>query len=114
MTRLFDGCIQGVDILKRSTYMAAKELSYLGKPVMVEIDRPMYSKHPTFGFEYPLNYGFLPNTIGGDGQEIDAYIIGLPRPAKKCQGVVHAVIIRRDDIENKLVVTPKDLSLIHI
>jgi len=88
--------------------MAAKELSYLGKPVMVEIDRPMYSKHPTFEFEYPLNYGFLPNTIGGDGQEIDAYIIGWHKPAKKCQGVVHAVIIRRDDIENKLVVTPKD------
>lgn len=50
--------------------------SYLGKFVKVKIDRPLGSKHPKHNFIYPLNYGFIPNTIAGDGEEIDAYIIG--------------------------------------
>ena len=43
---------------------------YIGKLVQVKIDRPKGSKHPKFGFEYPLNYGYIPYTISGDGEEL--------------------------------------------
>ncbi|MBE6049509.1 MAG: hypothetical protein E7214_02325 [Clostridium sp.] len=51
--------------------------SYLGKLVTVKMDRPLGSKHPKHNFIYPLNYGYIPNTTSGDGEEIDVYIIGV-------------------------------------
>ena len=42
---------------------------YIGKIIGVKIDRELGSKHPKHGFIYPVNYGFVPNTISGDGEE---------------------------------------------
>ena len=81
------------------------ELNYLGKEVKVVVDRPIHSLHPEYGFEYLLNYGYLPNTLGGDGEEIDAYIIGEEKPLKEYNGIVKAVLIRENDNDNKLIVT---------
>ena len=53
---------------------------YLGKIVNVEMDRKMGSAHPKHGFIYPVNYGFIPNTVSGDGEELDAYVIGVFEP----------------------------------
>lgn len=53
---------------------------FLGKEVVVKTDREMGSKHPKHGFIYPLNYGYIPNTVSGDGEELDAYIIGVLSP----------------------------------
>lgn len=52
-------------------------LEYLDKTLEIKIDRPMGSKHPKHGFIYPINYGYVPNTISGDSEELDAYIIIL-------------------------------------
>ncbi len=41
---------------------------YLNKTVNVKIDRPLGSKHPQYGFIYPVNYGFIPNIISGNGR----------------------------------------------
>ena len=40
---------------------------YIGKKITVTIDRKMGSKHPKWGFIYPNNYGYIPNTISGAG-----------------------------------------------
>ena len=48
--------------------------NYIGKMLYVKIDRPFGSKHPKHGFIYPVNYGYVPNTISGDGEELDCYI----------------------------------------
>lgn len=77
---------------------------YLGKIVNVKIDRPLGSKHPKHNFIYPLNYGFIPNTMAEDGEEIDTYIIGEFEPLELYEGYVVAVITRKNDIEDKLVV----------
>ena len=45
-------------------------LLYIGKTVKVKIDRPLHSLHPKHGFVYELNYGFIPNTVSGDGDFI--------------------------------------------
>ena len=89
-----------------------KELTFLGKKVTVIIDRPLGSKHPEFDdLKYTLNYGFIPNTLGGDGEEIDAYIIGENSPLKTFEGIVKGIIVRHNDNENKLVVTSREYEL---
>jgi len=81
---------------------------YLNKKVTVKIDRPMGSKHPKWGSIYPINYGFIPDTKAPDGEEIDAYILGIFEPKKEFTGKCIAVVKRVDDDDDKLVVVPKD------
>ena len=81
---------------------------YLGKIVYVEMDRKMGSAHPKHGFIYPVNYGFIPNTVSGDGEELDAYVIGVFEPLDTFEGKVVAIIHRTNDYDDKLVVCPEN------
>lgn len=78
---------------------------YLGKEVTVEIDRQLGTKHPKHGFVYMLNYGFIPNTVSGDGEELDAYLLGEFDPVEKSSGKVIAIIHRTNDDDDKLIVS---------
>lgn len=78
---------------------------YLGKVVKVKVDRQLGTKHPKHGFMYMLNYGFIPNTISGDGEELDAYLVGVYNPVEESEGKVIAVIHRTNDDDDKLVVS---------
>ena len=71
------------------------------------MDRPLGSLHPEWKFIYPINYGYLENTISGYKEEIDAYVIGEFEPLSEFEGYVIAIIARRDDNEDKLVVSKK-------
>ncbi|MBR4262162.1 MAG: inorganic diphosphatase [Bacilli bacterium] len=86
----------------------ANAKDYLGKEVTVEVDRQLGTRHPKHGFMYMLNYGFIPNTVSGDGEELDAYLVGYYEPVEKAEGRVIAVIHRTNDDDDKLVVAPKD------
>lgn len=77
---------------------------YLNQSVYVVIDRPLGSKHPKFDMIYPINYGYLPHTKSGDDMEVDAYVIGPSTAINDFEGQVIALIRRRDDQEEKLVV----------
>ena len=81
---------------------------YLNKKVIVKMDRPLGSKHPKHGFIYPVNYGYIPGTISGDGEELDAYVLGEFKPLEAFEGVVKAVIHRTNDNDDKLVVMAED------
>ena len=80
---------------------------YLNKEIKVVIDREMGSKHPKHEFIYPVNYGYIPNTISGDGEELDAYVLGVHEPIKTFNGVVIAIIHRTNDDDDKLIVVEK-------
>lgn len=80
---------------------------YLGKIVTVKMDRPMGSIHPKHGFVYPVNYGYVPNTVSGDGEELDAYVLGVFKPLETFEGKVIAIIHRTNDNDDKLVVVPE-------
>lgn len=69
-------------------------IDYLNKIIEIKIDRPMGSKHPKHGFIYPINYGYVPNTISGDGEELDAYVLGIYEPLDKFVGKCIAIIHR--------------------
>lgn len=80
--------------------------SYIGKIVNVKMDRPMGTKHPKHGFVYPVNYGYIPNTVSGDGEELDCYVLGVFEPLEEFEGECVAIIHRTNDDDDKLVVVP--------
>ena len=81
----------------------------LGKIVNVVIDRPLGSRHPAYpDCVYPLNYGYVPGVLAGDGEEQDAYIMGVDTPLSRFKGRVIALIRRLNDNEDKWVVAPED------
>lgn len=83
---------------------------YLGKNVSIVIDRKLGTKHPKHGFIYMVNYGYVPNTVSGDGEELDAYLLGVFEPIEEFLGKVIAVIHRTNDDDDKLVVVPNDME----
>jgi len=83
----------------------------LGRIVTVVVDRPMGSYHPEHAdLYYPINYGYIKNTVAADGEEIDAYLLGVDEPVKEFTGRVIAVIHRLNDVEDKLVVAPDGMT----
>jgi len=84
---------------------------FLGKEVEVVMDRPLGSKHPKHGFMYEANYGYLPNTVSPDGEELDAYYLGTDKPLKKAKGICIAIIHRTNDNDDKLIVVPEGTEL---
>ena len=86
--------------------------SYLGGLVDVKIDRPIGYVH-TKGDKtlvYPINYGYVPGVLGGDGEELDVYILGEQQPLESYYGKVIAIVHREDDDEDKLVACPWDIN----
>jgi inorganic pyrophosphatase len=84
--------------------------TFLGKVVDVEIDRPLGSQHPKWGFTYPVNYGFVPGVRAPDGDNLDAYVLGVFEPVETFTGRCIAIIHRINDNEDKLVIAPPGKS----
>lgn len=84
---------------------------WLGKHVDVVIDRPIHSLHPKWGYRYTLNYGYVPGTRSGDGEELDAYILDVNIPLKEFHGICIAVIQRVEEDDDKLIVVPRGVNL---
>ncbi len=80
---------------------------YLNQTLTAIIDRPFGSKHPKHGFIYPVNYGYIPNTTSGDGEELDCYILGVFEPVEEFTGKCIAIIHRTDDDDDKLILVPE-------
>ena len=83
----------------------------LGKCVRVIVDRPLGTYHPKYkDIYYSINYGYVEGIIAADGEEQDAYILGVNEPIKEFYGRVIAIIHRFDDIEEKWIVAPEGTS----
>lgn len=83
----------------------------IGSTVKVIVDRPLGSYHPKHkDIYYSVNYGYIPGVIAPDGEEQDAYILGINEPVKEFVGKVIAIIHRFDDVEEKWVVAPENVS----
>ena len=81
--------------------------TFIGKMARIVIDRPLGSRHPERGFVYPVNYGFLPGVPAPDGENLDAYVLGVLDPLETFTGRCIAVIQRSDDDDDKLIVAPE-------
>ncbi len=82
--------------------------SYVGNIVEVKMDRLMGTRHPKHGFIYPVNYRYVPNTISGDGEEIDCYVLGVFEPLEEFKGRCISVIHRTNDNDDKLIIVPEN------
>lgn len=95
-----------------SVWVSSMDLKQLlGESVTVIIDRPLGTTHPNHNdIIYPVNYGYIENTFAGDGEEQDAYILGVDEKLNIFKGTVIAIIHRNDDVEDKLVVVPNNMK----
>jgi inorganic pyrophosphatase len=69
----------------------------------VVIDRPGGSAHPRFSeIVYPFDYGYLANTVGGDGDGIDVWRGSLHDP--RVTAVIATVSVPQRDAELKVLI----------
>jgi inorganic pyrophosphatase len=83
---------------------------FLGKRIKVIIDRPLGSSHPVYGFKYLVNYGYIDGVKAPDGENLDAYVLGVNRPLETFEGECIAVIHRLDENDDKLIVVPSNFT----
>ena len=83
----------------------------IGDIVTVTVDRPMGTYHPKHkDIYYSINYGYVKGILVEDGEEQDAYIVGVEEPLNEFNGEVIAIIYRKNDVEDKWVVSPKGMK----
>lgn len=83
----------------------------IGRTITVTVDRPLGSFHPEHkDMYYPVNYGYVEGVMAADGEEQDAYILGVDEAVEKFTGEIIAIVHRRDDVEEKWIVAPKGMS----
>lgn len=84
---------------------------YLGKAVEVTIDRPLGSTHPKHDFVYGVNYGYIAGVQAPDGEDLDAYVLGVTEPVSSFEGICIAIAHRRNDDDDKLIVVPEGTDM---
>ena len=83
----------------------------IGRMVTVTVDRPLGSYHPEHkDMYYPINYGYVEGITAPDGEEQDAYILGVSEAVETFTGKIIAIVHRHDDVEEKWVVAPEGMS----
>ena len=96
------------------TYEERKEQvkSYLGKTVKIGIDRPIgyVHKKEKYSLTYPINYGYIPDVLGGEGEDLDVYLLGVETPVEEYECRIIAIVHRHNDVEDKLVGAPIGMS----
>ena len=87
---------------------AALVRGYLGKTVTIGIDRPIGYVHRKGEktLVYPINYGYIPGVLGGDGEELDVYLVGVDSPVDSYTCRIVGIVFREDDVEDKLIGAP--------
>lgn len=87
------------------------DIPKMGDTVTIKMDRPIGSVHPKHpDIVYPINYGYVPGLMAPDGEEQDAYVLGVDVPLAEFTGRLIAVIHRFDDVEEKWVLAPEGMD----
>lgn len=104
--------LNGADDLEENFKKVQAEInSVIGRTVTVIVDRPLGSYHHEYkDMNYPINYGYVEGIMAPDGEEQDAYILGVDEVVEKFTGKIIAVVHRNDDVEEKWVVAPAGMT----
>ena len=79
--------------------------------ITARIDRPLGTAHPKHpDLIYRVNYGEVTGVLAPDGDWQDVYVLGIDEPLTTFTGRRIAIIHRRDDVEDKLVVAPAGME----
>lgn len=52
----------------------------------------------------------VPGVLGGDGEELDVYLLGVDVPVSEFNGKIIGIVHRHNDVEDKLVMAPKETN----
>lgn len=87
---------------------------YIGRAVHIKIDRPVGYIHQKekYSITYPINYGYIPGITGGDGEELDVYLLGVKEPVQEYTAKIIGAAYRRNDVEDKLIAAPFGMNFI--
>lgn len=86
--------------------LAKQDQTILETTVRGKIDRPLGSVHPKYpDLVYPINYGYIPEVIGGDGQEQDVYLVDANTSQRDFTEKVIGIWHRFNDVETKWMVS---------
>ncbi len=90
----------------------AQVRSYLGKVIHIGIDRPVGYIHKKGEkvLHYHINYGYIPGVLGGDGEELDVYLLGVTEPVTEYTCEVIGIVHRENDVEDKLIAAPEGMT----
>ena len=104
--------LNGADDLQENFKKVYIEMnSVIGRTVTVTVDRPLGSYHPEHkDMYYPINYGYVEGVLAPDGEEQDAYILGVDEAIDKFSGKIIAIVHRNDDVEEKWIVAPEGMT----
>lgn len=104
--------LNGADDLEKNFKKVQEAIkAVIGRTATVTVDRPLGSYHPEHkDMYYPINYGYIEGIMAPDGEEQDAYILGVDEAVEKFTGTIIAIVHRNDDIEEKWVVAPKGMA----
>ncbi len=83
-------------------------IDYLNKIVEIKIDKPIGSTHPTHGFIYPINYGYVRSTLNCNNKKLDAYVLGIYKPLKTFTGKCIAILRRTTGNDDILIIAPEN------
>ncbi|MCQ2472255.1 MAG: inorganic diphosphatase [Clostridia bacterium] len=85
---------------------------FMGKTVKIGIDRPIgyIHKKEKYTLTYPINYGYIPDVLGGDGEELDVYLLGVNEPVEEYTCKIIGAAKRKNDVEDKLIGAPEGMS----
>jgi inorganic pyrophosphatase len=109
--RRFRVDLANIQTLKVKPEPSIQSESFIGKEVHIKIDRPLGSNHPRHPhILFCYNYGYVPDIIGGDGDNLDAYLLGVFTPVSEYMGRCIAVIRRRDEDDDKLIIVPEGVN----
>ncbi len=87
-----------------------KYLETLIENSTIKIDRPKGSAHPRFPeMIYPLDYGYLKDTISTDGGGLDVWV-GAQTSAR-LEGIICTIDLNKKDIEIKLLIGCSEADL---
>ena len=79
--------------------------------IAVILNRPIGSCRPNHkNICYPINYGYIPGVLGGDGEEFDVYLLGVDKPVEEYSAVIIGIAYRENDVEDKLIAAPAGMS----
>ena len=75
------------------------------------MDRPIGTPHPKHpDIIYPINYGYIPEVYGGDGEELDVYLLGVNERVEEYTAKIIGIVHRKNDVEDKLAAAPEGIS----
>ena len=79
----------------------------------ITLDRPQYTRHPSYpDIVYPVNYGYVNDTPGEDGQELDVFVGTVPTGVVAYERTIDRM---KGDTEIKLLYncSPQEVYLVH-